>query len=177
MAKKKTSKKKTTRKKAPAKKKAKATKRTPATRKKAGTRKRTKAQAAVTHDDMIDLVADLLARRTRKGVIVQALREYSGQNLGIHKVEDYISSARTLLRARLKLDREEHEGYAVALCEAIISDPRAAYRDILRAHEQLIEILGLGKKWRLEEGAPRETAAEILAFIKGAKAQQQETTK
>lgn len=141
------------------------------------TDRRTKEQRAITFDGMVDFTAECLGRRMRKTQITANLRKYSGQDLSIFKVEEYISAARAHLRARLKISREDHESYAVAFCEAIISDYGAPYQAVMKAHDQLIDLLGLGAKYRLDRGSPIDTAQEILLFVKQATAQQTEVKK
>lgn len=130
---------------------------------------RTPEQLAITNNDIDEYVAELLGYRLRKAELTKRIRDWSGVEWNISQIENFISGARTLLRAKLKISKEDYESKGIALCEAIISDPDAATRDKLRAHEQLIDILGLGAKWRINQDDPLDSAQEIIDFLKRAR--------
>lgn len=112
-------------------------------------------------DDVIELVADMLAKRWRKGQIKNALAELNGgERLSRATCENALSQARALLLSRTK-PSEDHKAEAIGFYEAIIRDEDLPMRDKLAAQGALREVLGLDYKYNPEGENAEDAAAAI----------------
>jgi hypothetical protein len=102
----------------------------------------------------VDLVANLLAGRMRKGAIKRLLAvKYA---VSARTVERYLRAARRLLIRESGRSKDEHRAYGVRFLEGIIADSGASIRDKLSAQSELSRMLGLYSPQRIAHGGDSE---------------------
>lgn len=122
--------------------------------------------------ELAELVADLLAKRWRKGEIKTLLAKEFNDGEPFHRstIERLLRMARVLILARSKASQAEHKAEAIALYEMVIRDETASWKDKMSAQAALRELLGLDHKY-----TPIDDVGELAGRLRGALAEMDES--
>lgn len=96
-------------------------------------------------DDLIEFVAECLARRLKKGQIKRLVYQVIGGKCNRATTEKLLGKARALNQERAGLSMQEETADAVAFLKEVIADDEVSVGDKLRAQEQLAKMIGIGQ--------------------------------
>lgn len=117
--------------------------------------------------DVVELVADMLSRRFRKGEIKNALAELNGgERLSPATCETALRRARALLLRRVRQGPEEQRAEALGFYEQVIRDDKTTPRDKMAAQDGINRILGLDFKFNPPGEDPEDAAVLIREALK-----------
>lgn len=118
-------------------------------------------------DALIELVAEMIGLRYRKGEIKRELAKFNateanpqGEPPSQGVFERLMREARELIRERLEISQSEAAGEAIAFYESVIRDPDIDVREKLRAQDQLERLLGLGARFA-QDGDKKSTRDKV----------------
>lgn len=115
---------------------------------------------------LVELVADMIACRCRKGQIKTKLAALNnGIKVRREIVEAIITKAKDLLRERVGLTKKDLYNDAFAFYEAIIRDEYASHRDKITAQEAICRLGGIGHQYSAPDN-PDEEAGRIRQAIR-----------
>lgn len=116
-------------------------------------------------EEMVGFVAELLARRLRKGEIKKLVYEVLEQKIRFDTMERLLKLAREHLRKKLGVTLDDQRANAIGLYEYIIANSEND-REVLKAQEGLNDMLGLGARFGAQGGDPREQAAKVREALR-----------
>jgi hypothetical protein len=129
--------------------------------------KSTEAEVARRVADIFPLVCDCMTLREVRA-FSDAKTDW-GRSISDAQLKRYMAEARRLMRDAARYDREQEFGAARRRLERVIARAAAKgdLRTVLRANQQLCDLLGLASPARLElsgpDGTPLEVSVEALA--------------
>lgn len=107
-------------------------------------------------EELIELVADFVARRVRKGMIKDAIRaiaKEAGYPEPCHQtMETIISAAKARIRELAVTNTIDQKGMALRFYEMVIADDDIAIKERLSAQHMINDMLGIGEKYNQERG-------------------------
>ena len=117
--------------------------------------------------EVVEFIADLIARRHRKGEVKRILQE----ELQVFICEELFArlylKAKKIIAEAAGRTRTEHRALAVESLEQIIRDPESSNADRIRAIKELNSIYGLGERYSNfgQDRSAEEIAAAIAYFV------------
>lgn len=120
------------------------------------------ADASTISPEVVEYVADLMARRWRKHRIKQHLEEELGVPVRIDTYEAIRKAARELLEQDTDKKRDAHRRDAIAFYESVIRDESASHKERIMAQHRLDKLMGLESQFTGHSAEEQADAAREL---------------